>query len=135
MSIDLKYGRHGRYSCDIEPRRVLAQHSGPVQCQGLDKKIRKALSTPLDFPALVQVCVPGDQVVLALDRHTPCAPELISEIWTMLEQRGIDASAVRVLQPAALDSVPLSDPRQQLPEPIRREVQWTVHDPTDPKRH
>ncbi|MGE5194476.1 MAG: lactate racemase domain-containing protein [Deltaproteobacteria bacterium] len=135
MSIDLKYGRHGRFACEIDPRRVLVQHPGPAQCAGFAEKVRKALTTPLDFPSLVQVCVPGDQVVVALDRHIPGAAEMIVEVWGLLEQRGVDAAAVRILQPAALDGVPLVDPRLGLPEAIRREVQWTVHDPTDPKRH
>ncbi len=135
MAIDLKYGRHGRFACDLDSRRVLVQHPGPAQCPGFAEKVRKALTTPLDFPSLVQVCVPGDHVVVALDRHTPCAAEMIAAVWAMLEQRGIDAAAVQILQPAALDSVALVDPRQELPEAIRRQVQWTVHDPTDPKRH
>src|SRR6266478_3761280 len=106
MSIELKYGRHGHFACDISPRRLLVHHPGPAPCAAFAAKVRKALSMPLDFPALVQVCVPGDQVVLALDRHTPGAAELVGEVWGMLEQRGIDASAVRILQPAALDGVP-----------------------------
>jgi nickel-dependent lactate racemase len=135
MSIDLKYGRHGHFACDIEPRRLVLHHPGPASCAAFAAKVRKTLTTPLDFPSLVQVCVPGDQVVLALDRHTPCAAEMIAEVWGMLEQRGIDASSIRILQPAALDGVPLVDPRSGLPQSIRGEVQWTVHDPTDSKRH
>jgi nickel-dependent lactate racemase len=134
MSVSLKYGRHGSVLCDIDPKRILLHHSGPGQCAGFAGKVRKALTTPLDFPSLVQVCVPGDRVVVALDRHTPCSTELTAEIWAMLESRGIAAAAVQILQPAALDSVPLTDPRLGLPESIRREVQWTIHDPTDPKR-
>jgi len=134
MPVSLKYGRHGSFSWDIDPRRVVVQHDGPGPCAGFANQVRKALTSPLDFPSLVQVCVPGDKVVLALDRHTPCSSELIAEIWTMLESRGIEAAAVQILQPAALDSVPLVDPRQGLPEQVRREVRWTVHDATDPKR-
>ncbi len=94
----------------------------------------RTLATPLDFPSLVQVCVPGDRVVLALDRHTPGAADLIAEIWPMLDQRGVAADAIQVLQPAALDAVPLVDPRGLLPESVRRDVQWSVHDPTDARR-
>src|SRR5258708_1577254 len=134
MSISLSYGRHGNFTCEIDPRRIVAHHAGPGQCVGLSKKVRTALESPLDFPALSQVCIPGDNVVVALDRHTPCAAELIVEIWTMLESRGVDAAAVEILQPVALDSVPLLDPRLHLPEPIKSQFRWTIHDPTDPKR-
>src|SRR5215471_16508448 len=103
MSISLTYGRHGHFSWDIDQKRLVAHHAGPVQCADFSKRVRSALNTPLDFPSLVQVCIPGDHVVLALDRHTPCAPELIAEIWAMLEARGVDAKSAQILQPAALD--------------------------------
>jgi len=134
MPVSLSYGREGRFSCEIDPRRIVARHRGPPQCPGFAAAIRAALAKPLDFPSLVQVCVPGDRVVVALDRHTPCAAELIAEIWHMLDQRGVNAEGFQILQPAALDAVPLADPRSQLPESVRREVQWTVHDPTDARR-
>lgn len=134
MPVSLRYGRQGQFSCEIDPRRIVAQHRGPPQCQGFAARIRAALATPLDFPSLVQVCVPGDRVVVALDRHTPCAADLIAEIWPMLEQRGVAAAGIQILQPAALDAVPLVDPRSRLPEGVRQDVQWTVHDPTDPRR-
>src|SRR4029434_1185448 len=106
MSVELKYGRHGHFACDINPRRLVLHHPGPAPCPAFATKVRKALSMALDFPSLGQLCDPGDQVVLALDRHTPGAVEMVAEVWSMLEQRGIDASAVRILQPAALDGVP-----------------------------
>jgi nickel-dependent lactate racemase len=134
MSVNLSYGTQGTYSCELDARRIVAHHAGPGQCAGFSKKVRAALETPLDFPALSQVCIPGDKVVVALDRHTPCARELIAEVWTMLESRGVDAAAVEVLQPAALDSVPLVDPRQGLPAEVQSQMRWTIHDPTDPKR-
>lgn len=134
MAIELTYGHRGRFVFDIDPQRVVAQHPGPVPCTDLTKRIRKALTTPLDFPALMQICVPGDRVVVALDRHTPAASDLVAEIWSMIESRGVDPATTTILQPAALDTVPLADPRSGLPESVRKEVRWTVHDPTDPKR-
>lgn len=134
MSISLNYGRRGSFSWDVAPGRVVAHHAAPGQCAGFADRVRAALTKPFDFPSLVQVCVPGDRVVVALDRHTPCAAELVSEIWSMLESRGIAAADLQILQPAALDTVPLVDPREGLSEPVRREIKWTVHDPTDPRR-
>lgn len=134
MPINLSYGRQGRLSFEIDPRRVIAHHRGPSACQNFAARIRRALEKPLDFPSLVQVCVPGDRVVVALDRHTPGAAGLIAEIWHMLDIRGVTADAVQVLQPAALDAVPLTDPRSGLPESVRNEIKWTVHDPTDQRR-
>ena len=134
MPVSLNYGRQGKFSCEIDPRRIVAQHRGPPQCPNFAANIRAALATPLDFPSLVQVCVPGDRVVVALDRHTPCAADLIAEIWHMVEQRGVTATGLEILQPAALDTVALADPRSRLPESVRHEAKWTVHDPTDARR-
>lgn len=133
-AVSLKYGRLGTFSCEIDPRRVLADHPGPAPCAGFAGKVRKALAAPLDFPSLVQVCIPGDKVVVALDRHTPSAPELVAEIWEMLDRRGVEPASVQVLQPAALDMVPLTDPRTGLPDSIRSQIRWIVHDPTDRQR-
>jgi nickel-dependent lactate racemase len=133
-AVNLSYGRHATFSCEIEPRRMLAQHAGPSPCAGFGEKVRKALAAPLDFPSLVQVCIPGDKVVVALDRHAPCAPELVAEIWGMLDRRGIEPDAVEILQPAALDRVALADPRTKLPEHVRGAMRWVVHDPTERQR-
>jgi nickel-dependent lactate racemase len=135
QTINLNYGRQGRFSCELDPRRVVSHHAGAPPCADLPGKVRAALAKPLDFPSLVQVCIPGDHVVVALDRHTPGSAELIAGIWTMLDQRGVDPAGIQILQPAALDAVPLTDPRSQLPESVRQAIKWTVHDPTDPKRH
>lgn len=134
QTIDLNYGRQGRFSCEIDPRRIVAHHPGAPPCADLPGKVRAALAKPMDFPSLVQVCIPGDSVVVALDRHTPGSAELVAGIWTMLDQRGVDPAGVQILQPAALDDVPLVDPRGQLPESVRKTIKWTIHDPTDPKR-
>lgn len=133
-ALNLKYGRRGTYSCEIDRRRVLAHHPGPAPCPRFREKVRKALDSPLDFPSLVQVCIPGDRVVVALDRHTACAAELVAEIWGMLDRRGIEPTSVEILQPAALDLVALIDPRTLLPESVRNEIRWVVHDPTDRNR-
>ncbi len=134
MSVSLSYGPQGRISFEIDRRCIVAHHRGPQPCPEIAAKIHTALAKPLDFPSLVQVCVPGDRVVVALDRHTPCAADLVSEIWQMLEPRGVAADDIQVLQPAALDSVPLVDPRSRLPDGVRTGVKWTVHDPTDQRR-
>lgn len=133
-AVSLKYGRRGQFSFEIDPRRIVAHHSGPSPCADLEVRLRKALKTPLDFPSLVQVCIPGDKVVVALDRHTPGSTDLIAAVWEMLDQRGVSPADIQILQPVALDGVALADPRGQLPESVRQELKWTVHDPTDPRK-
>lgn len=135
QSISLRYGRQGLFSFEIDPRRIIAEHRGPSPCADLAGKLHSALKTPLDFPSLVQVCVPGDKVVVALERHTPGSPELVAGVWEMLDARGVSAEDVLILQPVALDGLKLADPRSLLPEPARKDMRWTVHDSTDQRKH
>jgi nickel-dependent lactate racemase len=94
-------------------------------------EIRTVLAAPLDFPPLEQAVIPGDRVLLVLDRDTPMAAEIIGEIWAMLSHRDVDPADVTILQPAALCSGSQSDPRAVLPENIKNLVEWKIHDPTE----
>lgn len=94
-------------------------------------EVRTALASPLDFPPFEQAVIPGDRVLLVLDRDTPMAAEIIGEIWAMLSQRDVDPADVTILQPAALCSGSQSDPRAVLPENVKNLVEWKIHDPTE----
>lgn len=134
MPVSLNYGRNGRFVCDLDPQQIVEYRSAPRSLPQLPDDLRTALAMPLEFPPLGQLFIPGDQVVIALDRHTPAAPQLLRAIWDVLAAREVDPESVQVLQPAALDGVPLVDPRGELPEDIRNDVRWSVHDPTDRTR-
>jgi hypothetical protein len=134
MPLSLNYGTRGQFVYDADPTRVLAVHSGPPPCDRLAEDLRIALAAPRDFPPLEQLCIPGDHVLLALDRHTPAAADLIAGIWQVLEHRGVQADGLQILQPVALGGAPLVDPRTGLPEAIREQVRWTTHDPTNSRQ-
>jgi nickel-dependent lactate racemase len=134
MSVFLNYGKAGTFSCDIASRRIMAMRPGPAACPDVRERLRSVLAAPLEFPALEQLCIPGDKVVLALDRQTPVAPELIAGIWEVLEKRGVDAPSLSILQPVALDAISPGDPRTALPEEIRGQIRWSVHDAVDERR-
>lgn len=133
MLVSLNYGYNGRFSCEVDPERIVAFHPGPPARERLAEELRAALIGPLDFPPLEQLCIPGDRVTLVLDRQTPAAETLIAGIWAILEQRGVEPGGLHILQPIALDGATLTDPRRELPEAIRGQVRWTIHDPTDEK--
>ena len=59
----------------------------------------------------------GDKVLLALDRDTPAAADLVGEIWATLSHRHVNPEDVTVLQPAALCCRSQSNPRTALPDP------------------
>jgi nickel-dependent lactate racemase len=134
MRVSLNYGYNGQFLYDVDPARVLDVHTGTPRLDRVNEELRAALAAPLDFPPLEQLCIPGDHVLLALDRHTPVAAELIAGVWQVLEHRGVEAEGLQILQPIALDGISLVDPRSGLPAEIRAQVRWTTHDPTDSKQ-
>jgi len=132
MALRLKYGFDGQIDLDVDPARIIASRPAAHPCGSLAEAVQDAATQPLEFPPLVQGFVPGDRVVIALDRHTPRAATIMAELWSLLASRDVNASDVLILQPAGLDGVRLTDPRGELPADVRSQVQWKVHDPTDP---
>lgn len=127
--IRLSYGREGRFTCEVDAERVLAAPTAPPPNPHFVEDLREALRRPLEFPPLEQAVIPDDRVTLAVDRHTPGAADLVAAVWDVLAQRGVRAENVTVIQPSALDDAPLADPRSSLPEPVRRQMGWTIHNP------
>jgi len=126
----LNYGYQGRFQFELDPDRIVAALPAPLPLQHPRDRIAAALTQPVEYPPLEQCVIPGDQIVLALERHTPCSVELIAEIWAALERRGVAAADVTILQPGDFRSRAPADPRVALPESVRAEMQWVVHDPT-----
>lgn len=135
MSIRLDYGRRGRFVCDVAVGRIVSEHASPRPALDLADDVRSALEQPLDFPPFAQLFVPGDNVVLALDRHTPRSATVVAEVWKSLESRGVEPQSVRILQPAGWDGEPPADPRSELPPAVRKRMAWSIHDPDDRVSH
>ncbi|HVV99799.1 MAG TPA: lactate racemase domain-containing protein [Planctomycetaceae bacterium] len=131
MTVQLRYGRTGLFTCDVELEHVLAVQLVPPALADVGAALRSALAKPIDFPPFARCIAPGDHLVLAVDRHTPEAPRLIAELWRILAEQQVSADDVLILQPAALGSGPLSDPRTELPADVRERIGWKIHDPTD----
>lgn len=129
--VTLKYGEQGRFECEVEAGRILAAPDAPQPSPQFADDLRDALEHPLDFPPLEQAVIPDDHVVLALDRATPEAAELIAAVWPILARRGVPPENVTVIQPACLNGRPQSDPRAALPAAVRQQIAWRLHDPTD----
>ncbi|MBT6156356.1 MAG: DUF2088 domain-containing protein [Planctomycetaceae bacterium] len=127
----MNFGADAGFECEIDASRIVAAPTPPAPLADVVGEVRTVLAGPLDFPPLEQAVIPGDRVLLVLDRDTPMAAEIIGEIWTALSRRDVNPADVTVIQPAALCSVPQSDPRTLLPEDVRDLVEWKIHDPTD----
>lgn len=132
LPVSLKFGRTGEFTCEMDSSRVSVLRPGPSARLDAASLIERALASPLDMPPFHQAVVPDDRVVIALDRDIPCVGEIIRAVWAHLEQAGVQAAAVTILQPAAVGSPRPVDPRQLLPAAVRQDVTWRIHDPTEP---
>jgi len=134
FSQSLRYGQGQTFHFDLEPNRIVRRHRPPEPSSNFVADVREQLQQPLDFPPLELAIVPEDRIAIALDRHTPGAAEVIAGMWDHFERRSVRPEDVTILQPASWQTEKLSDPRLGLPESVRCEVKWVIHDATDKKR-
>ena len=130
-AISLEYGTTGCWEGEIAGDRLLLHHAGPSPLRDVRAAIRESLESPIEFPGLHQAVVPGDRIVLVLDRNVPSAAEIVAEIGAVLLTAGIEPDHIRIVQPAALTGPRPFDPRQLLPAEVRDIVGWKIHDPTE----
>ncbi len=128
--VRLKYGNDSQFEIEIDSDRLVATPSAPRPTRQLKTELLDALRRPIDFPSVEQAVIPGDRVTLALDRHTPGAATLVAGIWEVLAPRGLEPEKFVVIQPATRLASDLPDPRTELPEEIRAQVPWVLHDPS-----
>ncbi len=129
-----RFGGGESLALDLEPGRIVNRHQPAEPIDDFAGQLREQLRSPLDFPPLGHALVPGDRVVVALDRNTPAADVILAELWTVFEQSDIQPEDVTILQPASWRPGSLADPRTALPNSVRKAMGWQVHDATDKKR-
>ncbi len=127
--LHLTYGRDGTLVLDPDIAAMLEVWPTPPPLANLRKSLAAALDSPIEFPPLKQCVFPEDRIALVLDRFTPCGAEIIAGIWESFEKAGVTPSDVTILQPADFHPGSLPDPRSALPESVRRDMVWEVHDP------
>jgi nickel-dependent lactate racemase len=128
--VRLSYGNDRHFEAEIDSDRLVAAPVAPRPNRQFKTELLSALRRPIDFPSVEQAVIPGDRVTLALDRHTPGAESLVAGIWQVLASREPDPAQFTIVQPATRMSSDLPDPRAELPEGVRSQAQWVLHDPT-----
>jgi nickel-dependent lactate racemase len=108
--------------CDVPRGEPLA---------GVSAAVKDALAEPLDFPPLVQAAVPGDTVVLALDRGVPQAATIVAQTVELLAGAGVSPANITIIRTQADVDAGVADPRGELTHSIRDAVALRVHDPRD----
>ncbi|MCX7420403.1 MAG: lactate racemase domain-containing protein [Planctomycetia bacterium] len=130
----LRYGEGQLFQFDLEPNRIVRRHRPPEPSANFVADVREQLQEPLNFPPLELAIVPEDKIAIALDRQTPGAAQVIAGMWAHFERRSVRPEDVTILQPASWQMGKLPDPRSALPDSVRDQVKWVVHDATDKKR-
>ena len=129
MLKQLQFGLHS--TVEYSPRRELFYWEGPTASAPFDVRGRAAevLASPLDFPPLSKAVVSGDKVVLALEPELPKANALVAATVEAVLQGGASPDEITVLRAPTDEQSPGSDPRSDLPEPLRSSVRLATHRP------
>jgi len=131
MLTKLRYGADSVLQLDVPSDSLIAYCDAPrgKPISDVAAELRQRLESPLDFPALALSVVPGDKVAIALDHEVPQAAVLVHEIVRVLLAQEILASDISIVRNSADAMAP--DPRELLPEDVRAEVQFIMHNAAD----
>ena len=96
MTTTLHYGIGS--SCQLEIENCI--RIGPSVAETLDPSglvsaVRGALRQPLEFPPLASCTVPGDKVVVALQKGLPMLREIVEGLREALQDAGVEQGSVR----------------------------------------
>jgi lactate racemase len=100
MRVAVEY-QDKRLEFELPEDHVVASWSGPA---GLDaprslEALRGVLEQPSDYPALRQIVVPGDRLVIAFDQTIAPAQGVLSALIQTLDEAGVGPSSITVLAP------------------------------------
>ena len=127
MARELNYGTGASVQIDVPVTAVLADCPIP-RGEPLDDPVAAvaaALLDPLDFPPLTRSTLPGDQIVLAVDRAVPQAPAVVAGVVHALLDGYAEASDIIVIA-TDFDAPRLTS---LLAEEIRAQISVITHDP------
>ena len=79
--LSLRYGIDSSLCLELESEALLAFCDAPrgEPVRRVAEAVKRALAEPLEFPPLVQAALPGDKIVLALDRGVPQAAAFVRQ--------------------------------------------------------
>ncbi|MDX1967058.1 MAG: lactate racemase domain-containing protein [Planctomycetaceae bacterium] len=130
MTVELQYGADRRFVWQLPSSCTATLAGGPRHDIDVLLTARDSFAQPLEMPPLSAAIVPGDRVVVPLERGTPLLHRLLPALVSELTAVGVEPGDILLLQPAGLDLASRRDPREFLGPDVRDIVGWKVHDPT-----
>jgi hypothetical protein len=98
MPFELKYGDSGVLEIDLPADSILGDFSSPrgTPLDDPAAAVAAAVSDPLEFPRLQEATIPGDRVVLAVDRGVPQMPAVVAGVIHTLLEGGADPTDIEI---------------------------------------
>jgi nickel-dependent lactate racemase len=129
MPPQIAFGTDSRLSLELPAHCQVAELGGSPGEPLTDPAaaVAAALTDPLEFPPLSAAAIPGDRVVLTLERGTPQAPALVSGIVHVLVDSGVYPGDIAIVL-AEESGAGRADPTQSLDPRYRSEVSVECHD-------
>lgn len=132
MPTTLSYGTNEK--CSLE--NIEAIHLRPCDSQPLGEaqiagQVVSQLANPLNYPALSQAMIPGDEVVVAVEPETPQLLHVLDGVLQSLSDAGAERQQISVLLPASFSQA--ESLRSSLGKLGHQGFNISVHDPDNEK--
>jgi len=123
MHVAVEY-QNERLDFELPEEHLVASWAGPAGLDGSRglESLRGSLEQPLDYPALRQITVPGDRIVIAFDPKIAQAQVVLDAITQSLAEAGVGPSDITVVAPPG---------GAQLQGSVPAGMSLVVHDPAD----
>jgi len=130
----LSYGADSKIELELENDGLVTVCDAPrgSALGDVAGEMRAVLAAPREFPPLKEAALPGDKVVLALDRGVPRAATIVAQTIDVLLSAGVLASDVTLLTTPGGTSP--HDALAELRGATRAAVAGKTHDPRDRER-
>jgi nickel-dependent lactate racemase len=127
----LRYGIESSLTLELPDGALVAhcQSARPDSAEPLAEVVDCALARPLEFPTLAQAAVPGDKVVLALDRGVPQAATIVARTIAALLSAGVTPQSITLVRAIADAEAGAQHPLALLLSEVRELIGDAIHDP------
>lgn len=132
MPYELKYGDGAVLEIDLPEDAIFGDFSTPrgTPLDDPAAAVAAAVSDPMDFPRLQDSTIPGDRIVLAVDRGVPQMPAIVAGVVHTLIESGAAAAEIEIVLAAGKDE-DCEDPTAGLTTELREVIAVHHHDPVD----
>ena len=132
MPVEMKYGNSEVLEIDLPNESLLDDFSAPrgVPLDDPAAAVAAAVSDPMQFPRLQDATIPGDRVVLAVDRGVPQMPAVVAGVVHTLLEGGVDPADITIAL-AVGENESSQDPTEKLTAEVREAITVSRHNATD----